>query len=63
MDLALLTYVIAIGVPKILDDGPSFLQPGTIDECIPDWELYGEYVSKARINLNIRQVNVDSSST
>ncbi|CAO3686307.1 unnamed protein product [Umbelopsis ramanniana] len=51
------------GVPKILDDGPSFLQPGTIDECIPDWDLYGEYVSKARINLNIRQVNVDSSST
>ncbi|KAI8582234.1 hypothetical protein K450DRAFT_228021 [Umbelopsis ramanniana AG] len=51
------------GVPKILDDGPSFLQPGTIDENIPDWDVYGEYVSKARINLNIRQVNVDSSST
>jgi hypothetical protein len=56
-------HFIVKGVPKILDDGPSFLQPGTIDENIPDWDLYGKYVSKARINLNIRQVNVASSST
>ncbi|KAG2184672.1 hypothetical protein INT43_000585 [Umbelopsis isabellina] len=45
------------GVPKILPSAPTFLQPDIKDAQVDDWELYGEFISKARINLNIRQVN------
>jgi len=50
------------GVPKVLESVPSFLRPDIHDESIPDWKVYGEYISKARINLNIRQVHNNSPS-
>ncbi|KAJ2956065.1 hypothetical protein NQZ79_g8042 [Umbelopsis isabellina] len=45
------------GVPKVLPSAPTFLQPDIKDDQVDDWELYGEFINKARINLNIRQVN------
>ncbi|KAF9358643.1 hypothetical protein BGX34_008828 [Mortierella sp. NVP85] len=42
------------GVPRIIEDSlPSYLQSRPED---PEWEIYADYLSEARINLNIRQV-------
>jgi len=50
------------GVPRVLEHVPSYLGPDVVDENLPDWKVYGEYISKSRINLNIRQVNNVSDS-
>ncbi|KIY50920.1 hypothetical protein FISHEDRAFT_38493 [Fistulina hepatica ATCC 64428] len=43
------------GVPRILDDSlPPSLAP--CEDSDPDWTPYGEYMSAARININVRQV-------
>ncbi|KAK9765061.1 hypothetical protein K7432_006905 [Basidiobolus ranarum] len=42
------------GVPRILEDTlPDHLKPNPED---PDWDIYADFVSEARINVNIRQV-------
>ncbi|KAG0056978.1 hypothetical protein BGZ83_002585 [Gryganskiella cystojenkinii] len=42
------------GVPRIIENTlPDYLQTRPDD---PEWDIYAEYLSEARINLNIRQV-------
>ncbi|KAF9431736.1 hypothetical protein BGZ76_011757 [Entomortierella beljakovae] len=42
------------GVPRIIEDTlPEYLQSNPED---PEWDIYADYLSEARINLNIRQV-------
>lgn len=70
-EIALATIVMSLiteypypkGVPRILESGPAFLQADIKDAQLPDWHMYGEYISNARINLNIRQVNMIAPAT
>ncbi|KAF8985430.1 hypothetical protein BGZ46_004288 [Entomortierella lignicola] len=42
------------GVPRIIEDSlPTYLQSRKEE---PEWDIYADYLSEARINLNIRQV-------
>ncbi|KAI9322260.1 hypothetical protein BX666DRAFT_595466 [Dichotomocladium elegans] len=44
------------GVPRILEGSlPSYLSADVSD---PNWDLYGQYMSTSRINLNVRQVEL-----
>lgn len=46
-----------IGVPLIIEDTlPDYLSNNNTYQDALDWELYGDFMSTARINLNIRQV-------
>nr|CAG8625960.1 14090_t:CDS:2 [Entrophospora candida] len=43
------------GVPRILENTlPSYLKQSNNND--PDWNIYAEYMSTSRINVNVRQV-------
>lgn len=53
--------LVIIGVPRILENTlPAYLESSRKDDDDDDdddgWKLFGDYMSTARINLNIRQV-------
>lgn len=44
-------------MPLIIEDTlPDYLSNNNAYQDAPDWKLYGDFMSTARINLNIRQV-------
>ncbi|KAI8388032.1 uncharacterized protein BYT42DRAFT_602653 [Radiomyces spectabilis] len=52
------------GVPRILEDTlPDYLSPAATYPDAPNWKLFGTYISTSRININIRQVYKEHSST
>ncbi|KAF0511022.1 Alkylated DNA repair protein alkB-like [Gigaspora margarita] len=43
------------GVPRILEETlPTYLAPNNVED--PEWDIYGDFMSTTRINVNVRQV-------